>query len=427
MNKVSKRTNKYVWSLRALSGLVLLLLLGGCLGQPTNPPEQVVVVVTATFQPTSPGLAETSPSQTPQLAVTGTTVTEGSPVATSTVLPVPTMHTPTPTTVYATPLPNTGTSDQVQPPYRGFSFASWWKDTLSKPESVQSLKALSETGANMVAIPVTQYLENVNGVEIIPTNNTAEDAGVVQMLGAAKNLGLARMLKPHLNVVSGEWSANIGRDMSPEQRAEWFKNYTQFVLYYARMAQEQQVELFSVGNELTTMSAYKAEWQALIAEVRQVYTGTITYTADRNEAPQIQWWDAVDVIGINAYYPLALKDNSSPEEMIANFSNALVELEGMYLIWGKPVLITEIGFRSIKGSSKAPWDYQENGEVNVEEQEQAYLAVLSALQKVENEPWYYGVIWWFWDPRADRQGPNDRDFTPRGKPAEEVLKSFWLP
>ena len=57
------------------------------------------------------------------------------------------------------------------------------------------------------------------------------------------------------------------------------------------------------------------------------------------------------------------------------------------------------------------------------EQAAAYQA---ALETVWAQPWLAGIYWWNWDTSPYQGGANDGNFTPHGKPAEEILRSYYL-
>ncbi len=47
-----------------------------------------------------------------------------------------------------------------------------------------------------------------------------------------------------------------------------------------------------------------ARWRRLISEVRERYTGRLTYAANFDQYELVTFWDDLDVIGVNAYFPL---------------------------------------------------------------------------------------------------------------------------
>jgi hypothetical protein len=84
------------------------------------------------------------------------------------------------------------------------------------------------------------------------------------------------------------------------------------------------------------------------------------------------------------------------------------------------ILVTEIGYRSVDGAARAPWDFTAEGPVDLREQAEAYQA---ALERLCSQPWLGGIYWWYWSPRP-QGGLEDTDFTPRDKPAEAILREY---
>ena len=87
----------------------------------------------------------------------------------------------------------------------------------------------------------------------------------------------------------------------------WFENYERFILHYARIAEREQVEIFCICVELArTMKEREQDWCRLIDRILQSYNGPLTYAANwLGEYDDIQIWDALDYVGINAFFPLS--------------------------------------------------------------------------------------------------------------------------
>jgi hypothetical protein len=106
---------------------------------------------------------------------------------------------------------------------------------------------------------------------------------------------------------------NISRDPPT-----FFSNYTVFLNHYAQIAQVQKlrelvglklqannVEMMSIGCELGGKTQYfDAYWVTMIAQVRAIYSGKLVYASLADEVNWISWWDKMDYIGVDAYYPL---------------------------------------------------------------------------------------------------------------------------
>lgn len=166
----------------------------------------------------------------------------------------------------------------------------------------------SVTGANWTAIAFSAIQATPQSTEIPYWEKpTVTDEEVVWAIRKAKELTLKVCLKPIVNCADGTWRAHINffdKDVPCEPKwSEWFRSYTDFILHYAAIAEESGCEMFCIGCELVQTDLREAEWRALIAEVRKVYHGIITYNCDKYQEDNVTWWDDLDVISSSGYYP----------------------------------------------------------------------------------------------------------------------------
>lgn len=310
------------------------------------------------------------------------------------------------------------------------SYTSWRVGEYSFKESDRSLKRLASVGAQWIALVVTGYQEKPGSTSITwKASGTPTDDDLIHATRAAHQLGLKVMLKPHVDFFSGEGSRRglIGTEFKEEgQERAWFASYWEAILRYAELAQAQGVEQFCVGTELVGVSGREEEWRRVVAEVRTRFRGSIVYASNHGgEERSLRWWDAVDYIGVDAYYPLSDRPNPSLAELKAAWSQKgyLALLSGLSARHRKPVLFTEIGYRSVEGAGSAPWDWQRSARVSEEEQANCYRAAIDVLS---GQPWFAGFFWWSWAATLTQGGPGDSGYTPAGKAAEKVLADFYL-
>jgi len=316
---------------------------------------------------------------------------------------------------------------------KGISFPSWTSGEYSSRYPDFALADLAATGANWVAIMVTGFQNTVSSTAL-DGPITPSDADLLHAIAQAHNLGLKVMLKPHVDLTGfSTWRGFIGQGFTEEQWGQWFGSYQAFVNYYAQFAQDHGVELFCVGVELQATQQRANDWRNVIAGVRSRYRGPITYAAT-NGWPQvaggtpaatdtdIRWWDAVDYIGVDAYYGLTNEKDPTLEELRSSWRSISMKLAELASTWNKPVIFPEIGYRSLDGANRNPGDYQVKGEVDVQEQADCYRA---AFEAVYDQPWFRGMFWWSWDTRASWGGPCNDDYTPHLKPAEDVLREWY--
>ena len=134
------------------------------------------------------------------------------------------------------------------------------------------------------------------------------------------------------------------------------------------------------------------------------------------------WWDAVDLIGQDAYPTLSTRLHPTVVQLETGWSSYYKPLLRLHRRYHKPVIFTEIGIRSITGAARAPWDWQVSGKIDLAGQSRWYQA---ALKTFSVRTWMTGLFLWQWDPDPTVGGPKDDGYTPHGKPAETVLKHWF--
>ena len=136
------------------------------------------------------------------------------------------------------------------------------------------------------------------------------------------------------------------------------------------------------------------------------------------------------MIGLDGYFPLTDHADPTLAELVAAWShnkdglNILAAVQNLHNAHQKPVIFTEIGYRSYPGTNIAPYSYSSNtAPPDLTEQSNCYEAFYEVWS--QQSSWLKGVFWWAWS--VPPPGPNDTDYNPRGKPAEDVLRSWQGP
>lgn len=336
----------------------------------------------------------------------------GTPTPTPT--PMPTA-TPTPT-----PLPPlTGTFD-----YKGLDHVSYSSNEYQGSTASDSRQALAATGANWTGVLVTWYMADQHATAIAPDSSTPTEAALIETITNLHSHNIKVMLKPHVDSEDGVWRGAI----APSDVDAWGASYTSYLTQMARFAQQQHVEMLCVGTELKTMSgaAYSAHWTDLISQIRAEYHGLLTYASNAtslgDEFTSVSFWDQLDLIGLDSYAPLTNQDDPTPEQLVAGWSqgpngNMLAAYRNLASSYGKPVIFTEIGYKSVPGANTAPWDYNRTGAYDPTEQENCYYAAFAAF--LPEHSWMKGIFWWDWP--VPPPSAMDTDYTPRNKPAGTFL------
>jgi hypothetical protein len=244
------------------------------------------------------------------------------------------------------------------------------------------------------------------------------DDGVEATTRWAHGRKIQVLLKPHI-WTRGGWSGTIAMK-SEADWAAWFADYREFILHYADLAERSGAEALAVGTELGGTTRREREWRSIIAEVRRRYHGSLVYCANWAEDLEgVQFWDALDWIGVQAYYPLSARHDPTTADLVQGWRKPLADLEAAARVWGKPVVMTEVGYHSLDTAASRPWEWDLEGKLSLDTQARCYEALFSAL---EDHPAVRGVFIWKWHPDYARAGgPEDTEYSPQRKPAESVL------
>ena len=278
------------------------------------------------------------------------------------------------------------------------------------PSSIAPLlDQLKSYGVDSIALVPYGFGESKEPIVRFPGGmERTEDIAVLAAL--AHQRGMKVLLKPQL-WTRGGFPGNLDFP-DPRRRARWFVEYRKFVEYYASAAARMHADLFSVGVELAKMTPYEAEWRSLIARSRELYSGPLVYSATQGpEFETIRFWDALDYIGLNEYYPLP--DNLSTADLVRT-------VETIQKKFARPVIFTEAGFCSYSQPHRAPWDETPRA-LAPADQARCYDAVFKAFYA---KPWFQGVYWWKVGTDGFG-GPEDGSHTPWGKTAMDVVKHWY--
>lgn len=307
------------------------------------------------------------------------------------------------------------------PLYRGFSYTPWSRDALLDPGSDQSILNMKADGVNAVALNVWWFQDNEGSSSITEdfTRYSASQESVRRAIRFMHSVGLKVLLKPMVDCRNGRWRGEI------RPSAAWFAAYRTFITLWASIAREEDAGAFCVGCEFVKTDSWAKEWRQVVSAVRTVYPGPLTYAANHGSEDAVKWWDAVDFIGIDAYYPLTACKDPTPAELKEAWMSRSKSIKSWRdSHWpAMTVVFTEVGYRSADGANRAPWDYSSIWGLDLQEQADCYEALFSTLW---NQTWWAGAFLWNWETDPLAGGPSDTGYTPHLKTAEQVVRSYYL-
>jgi hypothetical protein len=311
----------------------------------------------------------------------------------------------------------------------GASIQSRFAQDFGSDSFKQSVTNLKNNGANFVTLIIPYYQSNGASSDIQPGWNTPSDESLIAAINYIHSQGMKVMLKPHIDSYDGSWRAYI----SPWDRNAWFANYATILNHLADIGAQTGVEQICVGAELISLATYTSNgdntqrWQNLIAGVRSRFGGALTYSANwgsgdfADEKAHIGFWPQLDYIGISAYFNLYGNND------VGSLKNAWdgynwSQIKPLADQHGKPILFTEIGYRSVSGAHNEPWNYSMGGGYDPQEQVHAYAALFDYWN---NHNYMVGVHIWDWSSDPAAGGNGNTDYTPQNKPAEATIKQWF--
>jgi hypothetical protein len=202
------------------------------------------------------------------------------------------------------------------------------------------------------------------------------------------------------------------------------------MLHYAKMAKDFNVELLCIGTELkTSLKKQPKQWITLVKEIKEIYSGKLTYAANWDgEYDNIDFWNQLDYIGIQAYFPLTKIKNPDLEAIKNGWDRHITMLESLSEKHNKPILFTEIGYRSDASSTIKPWEWSEYTGVLTKKKsnETQLLAYEAMFSKLWSKDWFMGTYIWEWDTRTKPNSKStDLNFSPRFKPAQNNIAKWY--
>ena len=291
------------------------------------------------------------------------------------------------------------------------------------------LDELVRMGANAISITPFGRIWSLQSTHIDPNFEwpvADNERGILQLMADAKARGLRVLLIPHLWVETGGWRGEIDPG-SPEGWSAYQREYRTFVLRWADIAQRGGADLFSIGVECKSWSGrFGPFWTELIASLRTRFRGELTYSANWDEAPDVLFWDQLDYIGINAFYPLSDHDHASYAQYAQGAQAALARAGALAQAQRKRVLFVELGYTTRENAAVQPWLWPDSmQDVRPDEWEQA-RALAALLGAAASQPFIAGLfVWRYYADLDDVSQEASWGFSPHGKLAERVLQNAF--
>ncbi|MEP0262830.1 hypothetical protein [Dokdonia sp.] len=310
---------------------------------------------------------------------------------------------------------------------KGFNFAhegySIYNGYLSR-KATEAIEKQHDMGGNAIAIVPYSYIRGQNAPTYLSIGSRAgseNDQGVVHSAYEAKQRGMQSVLKPQV-FFGNSWPGALEYDNEKDWNA-FFDYYYRWIRHYTFLAEIHQIDALCMGVEFAKATlSHGEQWKHMFQKARGLYQGNMTYAANWGEEfENVDFWNELDFIGLNSYYPLSKEDNPTDAQLKASFEEVKTKIKDVYQKYKKPIVFTEIGFRSIE----APWkNPHADGDTpfNEDHQRRCYEVIFKGIQ---NEPWCAGILWWKFPSYLEYRGAENTAFTPNNKATEATVKKWF--
>ncbi len=317
------------------------------------------------------------------------------------------------------------------------TFESFSPGDFGSPETCREIGKLATTGANYVTFVVMWEQPTATSSSIRPGPTTPSDAALQAGIKCAKARSLKVMLKHHVEAIDPvtrkliTWRANI----KPSDRAAWFAAYQSMLVRYGKLAQANGVSDITIGAELTNMTSTAlkfnvdgqntARWRKMIAALRTVFSGKLTFSAQKpgsmGEFDTIGFWPQLDYLGLSGYFSLAVSGTPTLSNLKAKWAQIESTLRPTVNKYGKKLVFTEIGYRSLTGANNDPWNYGRTGAADQAIQALAYEAFFSFWNGIG----YAGGVHWWTVEKNPSTSPDSTSYTFQNKRAHNVVAKWY--
>lgn len=307
---------------------------------------------------------------------------------------------------------------RLAPEERGVSLGLFSAD--SSFDYTALIDEIAALGATHLSICVVWWQADIRAAEIAPIPSwSPADRQILDATQAARRRGLHVTLLPIIRLVRaepGEWRGRL----APADEDAWWASYRRYLLHVASLAEKGGAARLSVGSELVSRERSRQRWIELIDRIRiEAPSLELMYSANWDHFEPVRFWDAVDVVGVTAYFELTKDSDASVAALTEAWAPVRAAVVQFSRRLGRRIVLTEVGYPSLDGGAVWPWDQTRRAPVDLEEQRRAYEAFVRGWS---GEPQLQGVYFWNWFGFG---GPSDTDYTPRNKPAQAVIERWY--
>lgn len=313
---------------------------------------------------------------------------------------------------------------------KAINIRSRYNTDFGSNEFKQVVDRMKNDGAGTITFVIQHNVQTLNSNDVFPTAITPTDDALTSGINYVKSKGMKAALNIFVDCNCGAWRAEI----NPSDRNQFFNSFNTVVQKYAKIGQSNGVDFINLGTEMASLSnpavngQNTQKWRDLIRNTRANYSGRLTYGgnwgAPYEEMSKIEFWNDLDFIGISAYFDLSKDETPSVETL----KNAWIGIDNNTLQplvnrWNKPIVFTEMGYRSVNQAGNSPGDWSRPAYFMEDGQANAFEALFSFFS---TKSYFAGIN--IWDVSSDPNygGQGNVDYTFVNKKAESIIKKWFL-
>lgn len=258
----------------------------------------------------------------------------------------------------------------------------------------EELEHLKKLGVNAVAIHPYARIHADGSLRWRAEADGSMPYYVTRPVKEAHQRQVHMMVKPHLAYWGSpfSWRGEIEfADQADLQR--FFADYERWMVAMAQSVNS--ADILVIGTELKKLEKYETQWRHLIAAVRKVSAAKLTYAANWDSVNKVGFWDALDFIGIQAYFPLSEHQDPSEDQLKEAWQTVFKQhVDPLVAKFGKDVVFTELGYARSTAAAKEPWAYHTHAGDAAKTLQERCLKV--ALREAAAHRHIEGVFLWKW-------------------------------
>lgn len=289
----------------------------------------------------------------------------------------------------------------------------WGSDAM-----IPTMEDIRAIGANWISIHPYARINADGSLRFERFDPLDPPEYLVRPIREAHRLGLSICIKPHIAYWGSpfSWRGEIDFKRDEEWQRFW-ADYGEWITLLAAACRE--ADGFVVGTELDRTLHFEDEWRDVITRVREHTDAPLTYASNWTDYTQVPFWDALDVIGIQAYFPLTDKTSYSEADIRSGWQRQMAELRRYAEPLNRKILFTELGYNQSHQAPIEPWDYAVHGD---DARSIQAICMRIALEAINAEDRVVGALLWKWFPNPR---PIGRNFQMAAPHIKDVIAENW--